>query len=176
MINRWWSLTIAQWEAIKSHIEGKVVHDLGAADLSLSYKLVEGGAKKVVALDRRISFLRVEDERIKFVQTYFHNYQGKIDVALISWPVNWPCGLDHLAARASKVIYLGNNFDGAACGDGPLWKHFQQRNVLAHCPDPANTLIVYGKITGRVRPPLPEEMAGTSDQIARYEDFYQKGA
>lgn len=46
-------LNDTQTAEVKKVVQGRVVHDLGAGDLALAHLLIQLGAKKVVAIDRR---------------------------------------------------------------------------------------------------------------------------
>lgn len=150
-----------QVAALAPHVKGRVVHDLGAGDLVLAQLLVKQGAEKVVAVDR-YTLPGEAPAGIEVVEAYFEDYYEPIDVAFMSWPVNWVSGLHALAARARTAIYLGKNTDGSCCGDSILFHQLWQREVLAHVPDRPNTLIIYGPkfVT---RDMLPEERTHLDD-------------
>lgn len=170
-------LSPEQQAAIRPFVEEKVVHDLGAGDLTLSKWLIEAGAKQVVAIDRNDAEGGFDSlgRLIRWV-CRFHEYEDPIDVAFMSWPVNWTVSLDTLANRARIVIYLGSNLDGSACGDPSLWTALSQREVLVHLPHPKNTLIVYGPGAAN-REPLPEEFAALNqERIYSYHEFFDTTA
>ena len=149
-----------QREAIRGVVRGREVHDLGAGDLMLSHELLRMGASKVVAIDKEAPRSLKGDSRIQVIEGYFHAYKGDIDVAFMSWPQNYNDeGILRLIERAGTVVYLGKNTDGSACGSLRMFEHLVGRELLAHVPDRANTLIVYGKPLEEPREPVGEEMA-----------------
>jgi hypothetical protein len=152
------SLSPSQLEALQPFVEGRIVHDIGAGDLCLAQSLCVAGARKVVAIDK-VTMPRPPNEHIVPVVSYFARFKDPIETAFVSWPVNWPeAGLLDLVSNSDRVIYLGTNTDGTACGDPILFHHLSQREVLAHVPEFRNTLIVYGPCT-ETRDLLPEEKA-----------------
>ena len=153
-------------------MDGAVVHDLGAGDLTLSHTLLQCGAFKVVAVDRA-EMPEPLEARIERVTTYFDQFRDPIDVAFLSWPVNWPCGLEVLAKRSRLVIYLGQNTDGTACGYPDLWWHLRTREVLHQVfEDPGTSLLVYGPGTRKGKSRLPEEHAALDPQrVWSYEEL-----
>lgn len=151
-------ITPAMADVLQPHVSGKHVHDLGACDLRLSMALVTVGAEKVTAVDRNPMPTLEAYPEIEPHQSHFDDFIGSPRIAFVSWPVNWPCGIPRLIRNAEKVIYLGKNTDGLCCADPQFWDMVTRREVLDHVPNEANTLIVYGKESGR-RSLLPEEMA-----------------
>lgn len=166
------NLTVAHLEAIAPFIRGRVVHDLGAGDLLLSHILKINGAAKVIAIDKQ-PMPNPKMDGVETVQAYFKDVQGPIDVAFISWPVNWACGLDRLASVADTVIYVGTNVNFTACGDTTLWDHLSTREVLYNTFDyPGISVIVYGRGLRKTYSRLPEEIAALgSDKVWLYEDL-----
>lgn len=153
-------LTPEMGEILRPHIAGVEVWDLGAGDLVYSRRLLALGAKSVVAVDKSEM---PEDPTVKRVWAYFKDVavpEGGIAVALVAWPQNTPLhGLVDILTRCRKVVYLGSNTDGNACGNTGLFSHFLSRQVLAHVPYRRNSLVVYGEMTAESRHPLPEEWA-----------------
>lgn len=164
------TLTDEQLLVVQRHVEGQVVHDLGAGDLVLSRTLLLQGAEKVYAVDKTLPRRR-PDPGIVLVGGYFHHYPAVPTVAFVSWPTNiQDLGLIKVVERSQKVIYLGCNWGGTMCGSPLLFQHLCQREVLDHVPDRSNTLIVYGPATVK-RKPLGEEWAGMNlDRIWSFED------
>lgn len=186
-------LSPEQTEALRRHVKGRVVHDLGAGLCNLSVALLDLGAKRVIAIEKekmpvldrpglvqvRASFQdaagsedvehawgRAEIERAR-------EFVRSIDVAFLSWPPNYPVpGLLDLLERARSVVYVGKNTDSSACGWGRLFRlALIPRRVLAHVPDPKNTLIVYGRVAGPRRL-LGEEFAAlvsAQEQVVTFE-------
>ncbi len=172
--------TDEQWAAVEPHLLDKTVFDLGAGNLELAYKVkLEGGARKVIAIDcdemPKPEFGGVKLKGIETHRSHFHKFMpppGMLDVVLISWPCNWDLEIMHLLRKASKIIYLGCNTGGTACGDSVLFEHLAGREVLAHVPDRYNVLTTYGSM-GATRELLPEEHAALNDyKIWSYTDIY----
>lgn len=140
------TLTTVMEHTLRSHVQGQVVWDLGAGDLAWSQRLVQLGAKKVVAVDKEP--MQGRPGKVEIRKGYFHDIEPSapdiIPVAFLSWPANYPQrGLLELLDRALKVIYLGKNTDGSACGWPVLFANFYFRNLLAHVPHKGNSLLVY---------------------------------
>lgn len=154
-------LSVEQCSVLTQYLKGRVVHDLGAGDLTLAGGLLELGARHIVAVDADYRWHKPPVSiQVTLVGAYFDAYvatEPEIDVAFVSWPEQYAIqGLRSLVQRAKTVIYLGSNFDGTVCGSFDLWTHLRLRQVLATEPDRKNTLIVYGELGPR-RPLLPEE-------------------
>jgi len=154
-----------QAERIRPHVRARRVHDLGCGhDLSISYELLEMGAKTVVAVDTyapdKIDRLKRNEQAVSYTQDSFESYVDLVETAFVSWPSSRHSpGLIRLLSSASTVIYLGTCMDGLLCGSPELFRHLATREVLEHEPDRHNTLIVYGEKKVN-RSLLPEELAG----------------
>lgn len=153
------AFTPEQLKALKPYVEGREVTDLGCAHLVHSHMLVKMGAKKVIGVDRnRTSQPLRFPYQMQVVQIHFDNYHEPVDVAFMSWPVNWSCGLDRIARRADTIIYLGSNMDGSAAGDKDLFEVLRRRENPVYVPSFKNTLAIYGPELVD-RPANPEEVA-----------------
>lgn len=154
-------LSDAQRDALRPHVSGLKVHDLGAGTCELSRELLDLGATSVVAIDTQdMPFV---DRRIERVQDPFQLYRDPISVAFVSWPINREDrGLMRLVREAKKVVYLGKNTDGVMCGWPGLFNELVKRKVLAYIPERKNTLIVYGGQSHSKRKFLGEEHAGAT--------------
>ena len=166
-------LSQAQQEAVRPHIVGKVIHDLGCGDLELSRWLIQAGAKKVVAIDRYPPSCS-RFTQVTVVVTWFHLYQEPVETVFLSWPINWQDpGLLRMVNEAKLVIYLGSNLDGNACGFREMFEHLLCREVLAHVPDRKNTLVVYGNQVVE-REPIPEEFAALNqERVYSFQEVYR---
>ena len=165
--------TKAQEEALAAVIKGQIVVDLGAGDCKLAKKLVELGAKHVLAVDKefppgfikphpRVQRIHQRFEELPFYPTSVH---------FISWPPNWKCGLLPHIKAAGIIVYLGKNTDGMSCAIPAIWRYLVTRKILAYVPHKKNTLIVYGPGVEK-RPPRGEEEAGLeTDGILYYEQL-----
>lgn len=163
------TLTKEQAKYVQHFVAGRVVTDLGAGDCELARLLKKLGASKVIAVDKNGPIMK-ESKGVSCVRSYFSDYREPIDVAFLSWPINWHVeGLIPALARASTVIYLGKTTDGMMCGWLTMWRHLSARTVLAEYPNPNNTLIVYGAPCGP-RALLPDEEAGL-DKSGRVHDY-----
>lgn len=166
-------LSEAQADALRPHVLGRHVHDLGAGlGMGLTSAMLVLGARYVTAVDKDYpDTVLVDGYPLHLVRGWFHEYRPAepLEVALVSWPPyqilippapQYIQGLIDLCAAAPVVAYLGSNF-GSLCGNPELWQHLGTREVLTHEPDPRNTLIVYGRPGGRVpgQGLLPEEKA-----------------
>lgn len=166
-------LTPDQWRAIEPYLDGRTVYDLGAGNLELAHGLDKYGARKVIAVDRS-PMPTPWKACIQTVQTHFHQLEAPdhLEVAFLSWPVNWNTDVEDLLERADIVVYVGCNTEGLSCGGPALWKHLTQRKVLVHAPARHNVLIVYGE-EDPLRPFLPEEQAATdTDKVWGFDEIY----
>lgn len=152
----------AQWQVVRKHVDGLVVHDLGAFRCEHSLKLLALGAASVVAIDKEA--MPHVDRRVSRVRTLFADYDGEIDVAFLAWPVNhYDRGLLRLTGAAKKVIYIGKNTDSSMAASPSFFHAMASRRVLAYVPEKPNTLIVYGDLLAAPRKKLRgEEIAGAS--------------
>lgn len=165
-----------QLAAIQRHVQGKVVHDLGAGPvLEMAHELLNQGANYVFAIDREAMELP-RSSRIRREHVAFQDYEKrnpKIDVAFVCWPQNilsYP--LQRLCFNAKTVIYLGKNTDGTCCGHPVMFKDFLYRELLEYVPHRMNTLCIYGEHSKTPRKPKPEEFAGIyTDRIYHYSDL-----
>lgn len=134
------------------------VHDLGAGDLTLSRKLLRLGARKVIAVDKEPAPPRVP-KGVEYIQSHFDIFQpASIDIAFVSWPVNWATDIEPLVSMANIAIYLGKNTDGTVSGTPKLALAMLKRKLLVYRPDAKNTLIVTRKDRGVFRKPTGEEL------------------
>lgn len=161
-------LSPAQRAVVARHVSGRRVHDLGAGDCSLSVELIGLGAMEVVAIDKeampRVDIPELRQVRSKFLDVAAALVEKPAEVAFVSWPVNNNVpGLVTILSEAEKVIYVGKNTDGSACGWPGLFKiALVTREILDHVPERRNTLIVYGGFSEGDRPLVSEEIAALS--------------
>jgi len=167
-------LNEAQREALKPFVADKVVHDFGAGNCLLAHVLLELGAKRVICIDRH-TMPPPETERVETWEGHYEDFREhakSVDVALMSWPVNWTCCLEPFVWGARVVIYLGKCTDGSMCGYDGLWRALTAQEVLAHVPDRMNTLIVYGPDSRPDSRLYPEEHAGVhTERMWGYEEI-----
>lgn len=169
-------LTLEQELALRPHLGGSLVHDLGAGDLNLAADLLRLGAKHVVAIDKE-PYRKKSPQGITTVTCYFEEYSPPVEIAFMSWPRStFDTGLLNICRRARLVVYLGRNTDGSACGFPPLLQHLATRQVLAHVPDSYNSLIIYSS-TLESRRYLPEEYAAIfQDKVWSHEGIHEIAA
>lgn len=167
-------LNQAQRVAVIPHLIGRVIYDLGAGDLELARECLSLGATHVVAIDKeglpRQKVAGVTKRRVSFAE-----FKDPAPTVALSWPVNWVVeGLLRIVRQAERVIYLGTNTDGMACGTKILWEHLAVREVLVHVPDRRNTLIVYGGMLLKSRKLLPEEYASlNTDEVYSFDRLHK---
>lgn len=162
--------------AVRPVVEGRVVYDLGAGRLGHSRRLVGMGASHVHAVDKE----RADDawwrgKPITFIQSYYADLvvPDVVEVAFLAWPTNHRLhGLIDILGRAERVVYLGSNCNGDACGWPGMWEYLRTREIEAHVPHAKNSLIVYGRHLGgsERRPPVGEEFAGMSELLLGFDE------
>lgn len=158
----WGSLNKEQAKAIRPHVKGKTVWDLGAGDLTLSYQLLKLGAEKVVAVEKEETHPS-RSQAVEVQRKYFEQVLETPEVVFVSWPANRrDVGLLRLVQNARTVIYLGCNTDYTCCGDRSFFTELSQREVLAYVPERRNSLLVVGH-TRMIRPPTEQEWIMTQD-------------
>lgn len=166
-------LTSDQRVVLGQHVRGKIVHDLGAGDLTLSHELLALGAAEVYAIDKEPLRGVVLPRRLHFKQDYFHNITSRMHTVFLSWPVNYDANLLPHVRQADTIIYLGKNTDGSACGTPGLFGEMARRELLAYEPHVLNCLIIVGQVVGAgARKPTGEELAGLST-VTKYYSFEQ---
>lgn len=172
----------AQWRVFAQHVRGKVVVDLGAGNCGLAERAASV-AKRVVAIDSdhlsSSRFAAVKAAGIEYHQARFEDVAVNLEryappgaVAVVSWPwadLSHEQALVSILARTGRVLYVGKNTDGTACGGVRLFEHFLRRKLLAHVSRKRNTLLVLGKATRSLRPPTGEELGGLSPHPIAYE-------
>lgn len=171
------TLTTAMQAKIREHVQGREVWDLGAGDLVYARRLIQLGARKVIAIEKEWGLARAASSspQIECRRSYFAEVElpeGGIEVAWVSWPLTDRMavrGLVPLVKAAPLVIYLGCNTGGSACGPSDLWRHLVRREVLAYEPMQRNTLIVYGQPCGD-RVLRGEEMAALSPKVVHLDE------
>jgi hypothetical protein len=162
-------LNAAQRKVLGQHVRGKIIHDLGAGDLTLSRELLSLGAAEVYAIDKESKPTSwTWPRKLHYKQAYFHNVTSRMETIFMSWPVNHEANLLPHILGAGMVIYLGKNTDGSACGTPGLFEVMVRRELLAYEPDRKNCLIVTGKYLDSPRGPTGEELAGLSTLVNYY--------
>lgn len=152
------------------YVRDREVVDLGCYNLVHCHMLVEHGATKVIGIDRnRTSAVSEYPYHIEVRQQHFEDFHDPVDVAFMSWPVNWQCGLAPIARRANTVIYLGSNMSGSACGDPTLFEVLRQRENPVYIPDFKNTLAIYGpNMVDREANPEERAVLEERDRVLSY--------
>jgi hypothetical protein len=176
-LNLYGRLSKKQLEALRPHVKGRHVHDLGAGNLEMAKALLRLGAKRVTAIDKAEAV--TTNPRIEVVKAYFHDLGDLTpDVAFVSWPVNHDQpGLFRVLRAATKVIYLGKNSDGTSCGHPTLFRDLLNRELLTYVPERENTLIVGGQTLMVPREPTGEERANFSTStILQYDEVEKCGS
>jgi hypothetical protein len=161
-----------QRQALRKILPGRTVHDFGAGDCLLSQELLELGAEYVHAYDKHFPEYDVTREigqrpnldqhTTTFTQLLFDSRLAELDTVFTSWPPN-NYSSNEIAVfmtRADVSIYLGNNFDGSACGTEALFLVMHVCELLAYVPSFKNNLLVVGKELKKPRDLTPEEISG----------------
>ena len=172
-------LTPEMEEVLRPLVAGQVVWDLGAGSGEYAIKLLELGASRVVAVEKEYDRWPYLPPEVEWRRMYFEKLDPaelKDALVLLAWPPNQPLwGLLGLLANSERVIYLGSNTSGSACGPQHMWDYLTFRTVEAHVPHHRNSLIVYGETSGR-RPLLGEEVGATCGMVVGFEDAQETAA
>ena len=142
-------------------IKDKHVYDLGAGDCGHARWLARSGARLVTAVDKEKMPSR-RNRKIHLVQDLFIDLEipDRIDVAFLAWPQNMRLlGLIDILRVADRIIYLGSNMYGTACGWPALFDYFTTREELEYIEHSQNSLIVLGQPLETWRSPNAEEQA-----------------
>jgi hypothetical protein len=143
-------------EAIRPYVEGQVVWDLGAGDLTYAQRLQALGAAHVVCVDKEPMAADLYYGLLPF-QGYFSQVLDcveRLPVAFVSWP--WGRNaLPALLAKSDTVIYLGHHDKASACGSRGFWEPLFRRPLVCEVPHRRNTLLIY--TSGDVERPLVAE-------------------
>lgn len=191
-LNAWW-----QYPALQHFVRGRHVHDFGAGGLGWAHRLMQLGAGSVTAVDSlykdrrsnyyndRRSWSKCAPKRVLICDSTFHEYHlsreyggGYVDVAFVSWPdvtLSGTFGLETLCHNSRHVIYVGDNFDGTACGSQQFWALMRHREVLHYAPARGNSLIVYGPKGDSMRHALATESAAMGQLQCKTPEWFPAG-
>jgi len=169
-------LSHEQRKVLKKHVQGRVVHDLGAGTGFLARKIARMGAEKVIAVEKDKSMIDpqlVDHPRVVVKHGVFGCVAcDDMDVGFVSWPYNQESPvLLGLLRHAKTVVYLGKNTDATSCGWHGLFESFLERRVLDYVPEKRNTLIVYGE---RLRKPRTLKSANGEERAALTQSLVAK--
>lgn len=186
----WHLLSERVSSALKTYVNGKVVADIGAGDLSHSRTMSELGAKEVLAIDPGLSIYEQVPANVKLLKGYAKDTSipEELDVVFLAWPVNREIpGIDSWIAKARTVIYFGCNDNYTVCGGKDLWSILPGRAILHHfeieptAHESSASFTVYGEPLEEPRELTPEEKraitvwAGSSSvKIGRRGDMPKK--
>jgi hypothetical protein len=176
-------LTDRQASRLRRFVKGQELCDIGAGNLKLAERMFELGATKITAIDKefwehgRAGFRYKSRPEIVLISAYYTSRQAveaceNIRTAFVSWPSTHAEGLVPLIHKTPRLIYLGKNSDGTACGTWEFWQHVLRRPIIAHVPDPRNVLLVYGPAGSRKREPVGEERGHGSFESLPYNKLY----
>lgn len=174
------TLTNGMLATIQPQVVDLEVWDLGAGDLGHAHTLLGIGAMRIIAVDKSDRGGSVlSTPGIEFNHAPFKDIDvslAGIRVAFLSWPMNYRMpGLIGLLERSERVIYLGSNTDGCACGWPDLFHHFLGRELVAHVPHKKNSLLVLGDPLDEPRASTPEEYAALSGEMMTFDRANLKG-
>ncbi len=149
--------------AISSVVKDKIVMDIGCGHGAQSAALVKLGAKQVIAVDEEDEFVHRDNKSIYFMHDRLEDVETKVDVALVSWPINTEIpGLLLRLEQTPVVIYVGHNSieTGISCGTLPFFMHMTHRKLLASGYNKKNSMSIVGERLLRPRRPTAEEARG----------------
>jgi len=179
----YWRLNKVQQAVLLEFVRGDTVYELGCGDLSLA-KLMATTAKWVHAADkhaptsRRDHGRRVKVPILPNLSFYWQAFEKlrwpkHLDCVVVSWPITDVVpGLLELVRRGFRVVYIGSNTRGSACGDHMLWLHLTKRALLHEVPDRHNCLHCYSLVT-HADPQFrsEEEVCGLLNEHGRFKIF-----
>lgn len=98
----------------------------------------------------------------------------KIDVLLVSWPVNRETAglVDLWMTQAETVVYIGCNDRATVCGRRSFFKALSTREVVANVTDPRNDMLIVGGPCRFPRPMTPTELAGMRNAVYEWEPAF----
>ena len=163
-------LTAEMIQVLKPLVRDQVVWDLGAGDCTRADCFLGLGALQVICIDKAERNMIEGD--IVHVQAWFKDVEVPsegIPVAFVGWPVSGQPynGLREILKHVERVLYLGCNTGGSACGRG-LFADLSRRRLLSHVAHHQNSLLVYGEHVGE-RPLVGEEYAALSEDFLFFE-------
>jgi hypothetical protein len=145
-----WSLTDEQRAVLLNFVKNDRVFELGCGDLSLA-RLMATRAKTVFAVDKqRPENLDNLPDNLQFFCNYYDELRlpEHIDCVVACWPqTNKSEGFMAAIKRAFRVVYIGCNTDGSACGDYDLWLHLTKRMLYKEVRHERNCLHCYSLVT-----------------------------
>ena len=144
----YWKLNAEQEKALSGWIRYSTVYDLGAGDMNLS-RYMALFARHVHAIDKDLAEPYKLPKNVTCYPTTFQKFKAPktIDCAVISWPPNYNClELIELVKMASRVVYIGKNTDGTACGTPALFLHLTRRRLAVEVRSEHNCLHCYGAV------------------------------
>lgn len=179
----YWRLNAAQAAVLLDYVKGDTVYELGCGDLSLA-RIMATTAKWVHAADKEMPMARVDHGRqievpilpnLSFYPQTFKQlrWPEHLDCVVVSWPPTHRMpGFMELVQRAFRVVYIGCNTDGSACGDHALWLHLTKRMLVHEVRERHNCLHCYSLVTHQ-DPQFrsEEEICGLLNQHGRFRIF-----
>jgi hypothetical protein len=146
-------LTGQQQAAVKRAVKGMNVVELGSRAGEHARLLVELGALHVDAIEkdpwgREAAGPRITVHECYFEQVQFSQLRQPADVAFVSWLDTCEgkiTGAVRLLQNMPMVVWLGQNYNGTACGSPSVHRHLLGRRVVEVWPHRQNTLIVYAE-------------------------------
>lgn len=161
-----------QLQKLQPYVSNKIVYDLGAGTGEHSTILAKLGAKQVVAVDKESIRISHSSKILKIEKSFIEIEVKDIDIAFLSWPVNYHCnGLISLLKRSNRIVYLGRNTNGTTCGTVDLFEYFLHRKLIDYISEYRNTLIIYGEEILKRISNLQEEIAIFSSEIQWYSEL-----
>ena len=172
----YWRLNEVQKMVLLDFVKGETVYDLGCGDLSLA-RLMATTAKQVEAVDKETPDWSDLPANLNFWANTFAEVAKKwpkhLDTVVTCWPqtTRMP-GFTELVHRAFRVVYIGCNTDGSACGDHALWLNLTKRMLVHEVRDRPNCLHCYSLVTHQ-DPQFrsEEEVCGLLNQHGRFRVF-----
>lgn len=179
----YWRLNEVQKAVLLDFVKGETVWELGCGDLSLA-SLMAQTAQWVHAADKEKPSVRPDHGRqietpslpnLSFYPQTFKQlrWPEHLDTVVTCWPVTHKVpGFMEIVQRAFRVVYIGCNTGGSACGEHALWLHLTKRMLVHEVPDQRNCLHCYSLVTHK-DPQFrsEEEVLGLLNEAGRFRIF-----
>ena len=155
-------------------VKGDTVWELGCGNLALAREMAVT-ARWVHAADKNRISCRDKPDNVTFYRQHYHELQWPewLDCVVTCWPMTCSApGFMEILKRAFRVVYIGCNTGGVACGTHEMWLHLTKRMLVHEVRDKHNCLHCYSLVS-HADPQFrsEEEIAGLLNKHGRFHYF-----